>query len=292
MLLKEGRILKGVGGFYEVLTVGGETVTCKAKGAFRKEGLTPTVGDLTEFAVFKEGYGQLENILPRRNLLVRPAVANIDRLLIVLSAHLPEPDYLLADKLIIEAKLSSIEPVLLLNKADEADAAVVSAFERDYAMFPSLQVSAKTGLGKESLIGLISGKVCCFAGQSAVGKSSLMNMLLPELSLETGELTRKTERGKHTTRHAQLWPCFGGALLDTPGFSLYEPETYDQQLLNACYPDFAQAEPCYYTDCSHIKEPDCGVKALVQQGKISAERYRRYVEIAEDFTFRRKHQYD
>ena len=223
---------------------------------------------------------------------MRPAVANIDRLLIVLSGHLPEPDWLLADKLIVQATLNHIEPVMVLNKADEAEEAIRSAFDRDYRLFPRIVVSALSGEGLQGLRDAIGGKVCCFAGQSAVGKSSLMNALLPELDLPVGELTRKTERGKHTTRHAQLWPCFGGALLDTPGFSLYEPESFDELLLQGCYPEFAQAEPCRFPGCLHISEPGCGVKALLADGRLSPARYERYVQIAKDFTFRRKHQYD
>ena len=287
----EGSIIKGVGGFYYVSTDQG-VITSKARGAFRKEGITPVVGDRVTLTLHASGYAQIDAILPRRNLLIRPAVANVDRLLIVISAHLPEPDWLLCDKLIVQAKLNHIEPVLVLNKADEADPSVREAFERDYGLFPRVVVSARTGKGLHALQDAIRGKICCFAGQSAVGKSSLMNALLPELDLPVGELTRKTDRGRHTTRHAQLWPCFGGALLDTPGFSLYEPDSFDEQLLLGCYPEFALADPCRFPGCMHRSEPGCGVKALLTDGRLSPARYERYVQIANDFTFRRKHQYD
>ncbi|MBQ6866963.1 MAG: ribosome small subunit-dependent GTPase A [Clostridia bacterium] len=287
----EGSIIKGVGGFYYVSTDQG-VITSKARGAFRKEGITPVVGDRVTLTLHASGYAQIDAILPRRNLLIRPAVANVDRLLIVISAHLPEPDWLLCDKLIVQAKLNDIEPVLVLNKADEADPSIREAFERDYGLFPRVVVSARTGEGLHALQDAIRGKICCFAGQSAVGKSSLMNALLPELDLPVGELTRKTDRGRHTTRHAQLWPCFGGALLDTPGFSLYEPDSFDEQLLLGCYPEFALADPCRFPGCMHRSEPGCGVKALLTDGRLSPARYERYVQIANDFTFRRKHQYD
>ena len=287
----EGSIIKGVGGFYYVSTDQG-VITCKAKGTFRREGITPVVGDRVCITLHESGYAQIDQVLPRRNLLIRPAVANIDRLLIVLSAHLPEPDWLLADKLIVQAMLNDIEPVMVLNKADEAEDDIRDAFERDYRQFPRIVVSALSGEGLDALKAAISGKVCCFAGQSAVGKSSLMNALLPELDLPVGELTRKTDRGKHTTRHAQLWPCFGGALLDTPGFSLYEPESFDEKRLQSCYPEFKEADSCYFPGCLHISEPGCGVKALLKDGRLSQARYERYVEIAKDFAFRRKHQYD
>lgn len=287
----EGSIIKGVGGFYYVSTDQG-VITSKARGAFRKEGITPVVGDRVTLTLHASGYAQIDAILPRRNLLIRPAVANVDRLLIVISAHLPEPDWLLCDKLIVQAKLNDIEPVLVLNKADEADPSIREAFEQDYRLFPRVVVSARTGEGLHALQDAIRGKICCFAGQSAVGKSSLMNALLPELDLPVGELTRKTDRGRHTTRHAQLWPCFGGALLDTPGFSLYEPDSFDEQLLLGCYPEFALADPCRFPGCMHRSEPGCGVKALLTDGRLSPARYERYVQIANDFTFRRKHQYD
>ena len=287
----EGSIIKGVGGFYYVST-GEGVITCKAKGSFRREGIVPVVGDRVRIVPHASGYAHIDEVLPRRNLLIRPAVANIDRLLIVLSAHLPEPDWLLADKLIVQAALNHIEPVMVLNKSDEAVEAIRDAFERDYRLFPRIEVSAVSKDGLSALKAAIAGKVCCFAGQSAVGKSSLMNALLPELDLPVGELTRKTDRGRHTTRHAQLWPCLGGALLDTPGFSLYEPESFDEQLLQGCYPEFSEAAPCRFPGCMHISEPGCGVKALLQDGRLSTARYERYVQIAKDFTFRRKHQYD
>ena len=287
----EGSIIKGVGGFYYVAADKG-VFTCKAKGVFRREGITPVVGDRVRITAHASGYAQIDEILPRRNLLIRPAVANIDRLLIVLSAHLPEPDWLLADKLIVQATMNRIEPVMVLNKADEAEADIRQAFDRDYRSFPRIIVSALSGEGLQALESAIAGKICCFAGQSAVGKSSLMNALLPELDLPVGELTRKTDRGKHTTRHAQLWPCFGGALLDTPGFSLYEPESFDEKLLQGCYPEFSEATPCRFPGCMHISEPGCGVKDLLKDGRLSHARYERYVEIAKDFAFRRKHQYD
>ena len=256
----EGSIIKGVGGFYYVSTDQG-VITCKAKGAFRREGIAPVVGDRVSIVAHESGYAHIEEILPRRNLLLRPAVANIDRLLIVLSAHLPEPDWLLCDKLIVQAVMNHIEPIIVLNKADEAVADIQEAFRREYRLFPRIEVSA-------------------------------LSALLPELALPVGELTRKTDRGKHTTRHAQLWPCFGGALLDTPGFSLYEPERFDEKLLQSCYPEFREAEPCRFLGCMHISEPGCGVKALLADGRLSPARYERYVEIAKDFIFRRKHQYD
>lgn len=163
---------------------------------------------------------------------------------------------------------------------------------RDYAAFTTLLVSAESGDGIDALNAQLAGKISCFAGQSAVGKSSLLNRILPELRLETGGLSRKTDRGRHTTRHAELWSYLGGAVLDTPGFSLFETDCLEQDELDACYPEFQNAMPCRFPGCMHTSEPDCGVKPLVAQGIMSPARYERYREIAKEYQIRRKHKYD
>ena len=287
-----GLLLKGIGSFYEVLTDAGDTVTCKAKGAFRREGLVPTVGDRVGVERQDSGYAKLTEILPRRNLSVRPAVANIDQLLIVVSASAPAPDWMLVDRLIVAASHMHVTPVPVLNKIDTCTEDVKETFLREYHAFDTLCVSAETGEGLDALKRRLTGKVSCFAGQSAVGKSSLLNALFPELNLETGGLSEKTERGRHTTRHAELWPYEGGAVLDTPGFSLFETDCLEQTELDACYPEFAHALPCRFPGCMHISEPDCGVKPLLASGELTSERYERYKEIAKDYQQRRKHRYD
>ena len=287
-----GLLIKGIGSFYEVRTDCGETVTCKARGTFRREGLVPTVGDRVGFTRHDSGYAQMDEILPRKNLLIRPAVANIDQLLIVVSASRPAPDWMLVDRLIIAAKRMSIEPILVLNKIDESEQAIRSAFQTEYHAFRTLTVSASTGEGTDELKDVLKDRISCFAGQSAVGKSSLLNALLPELCLETGGLSRKTDRGRHTTRHAELWPYLGGAVLDTPGFSLFETDVLEQEELDRCYPEFAHALPCRFPGCMHISEPDCGVKPLLQTGELTTARYERYCEIAKEYQIRRKHKYD
>lgn len=287
-----GLLLKGIGSFYEVLTDAGDTVTCKARGAFRREGLIPTVGDRVGIERQRSGFAQLCEILPRRNLSIRPAVANIDQLLIVVSASAPAPDWMLVDRLIVAAMRMQVVPVPVLNKIDTADDAVKESFLREYRAFDTLTVSAVTQEGLDALRERLTGKVSCFAGQSAVGKSSLLNALFPALHLETGRLSEKTERGRHTTRHAELWPYAGGAVLDTPGFSLFETACLEQDELDACYPEFRHAAPCRFSGCMHISEPDCGVKPLLLTGELSRERYERYTEIAKEYQYRRKHRYD
>lgn len=289
----QGRIIKGIGGFYNVLLEGGTIVTCKARGRFRNEGVTPMVGDQVEVSFHETGFAAMDDILPRKNALLRPPVANIDLLVIVLSASIPKPDFLLADKLLIQAKTLQIEPLLVLNKMDSAKPEITDEFLRDYAAFQTLLASSATGEGIDALKQALTNRVSCFAGQSAVGKSSLLNALFPELALETGGLAKKTDRGKHTTRQAELWPYLGGAVLDTPGFSLFEMSELEQSALDASYPEFAGVtSECRFAGCRHVAEPDCAVKALLQTGELSQDRYARYIEIQAEIEDKRKHRYD
>ena len=291
MMTEQGLLLKGVGGFYDAL-VGKEVVRTTARGVFRKQGISPMIGDHVLLKRQKEGHAQLAEILPRRNTLLRPTVANVDRLMILVSAQYPEPDWLLTDKLILQARAQDIEPVLLLNKMDNARHEIVDTFSQDYRHFPTCLISAVTGEGLDTLQGYLHGHICCFCGQSAVGKSSVLNALFPELNLSVGELSRKTEHGRHTTRHAQLIPLLGGAVLDTPGFSLLDLLPEEQQALDCYYPEFGQAAPCRFPGCRHITEPDCGVQELVSAGHITEGRYRRYTIIADEIEARRKRRYD
>ncbi len=293
-MIRVGRIIKGIGGFYTVALDDGTQVQCKARGLFRKEGITPMVGDLVEALPQDGGEWSLRTILPRKNALIRPPVSNIDQLVLVLAASAPKPDWQLADKLIVQSKLLDIAPVLVLNKLDERDTEVEQDFLSDYGgHFPAFCVSAKSGMGLDALSNALAGQVSCFAGQSAVGKSSLLNALIPELALETGELTKKTDRGRHTTRHAELWPYRGGAVLDTPGFSLFEATAITQEQLNNCYPEFDDApQRCRFAGCAHITEPDCAVRELLSSGGLSAGRYHRYVELCKQIQQRRLTKYD
>lgn len=292
-MIEKGIILKGVGSFYEVLTEAQESVTCKARGVFRKQHITPTVGDHVTIEKQPRGYALIDSILPRKNILVRPPVANIDQIFIVIAASAPEPDWLLLDRMIVEATKMKITPVPVLNKIDDASPAVISQFETEYRHFDKLCVSAHSKEGLKTLKEKLQGKVSCFSGQSAVGKSSLLNALFPDLQLAVGELSEKIDRGKHTTRHAELVPYENGAVLDTPGFSLLESDWIEQYELDACYPEFAYAPfRCRYPDCMHDSEPDCGVKALLQDGTLSQGRYERYIVLARENQERRKHRYD
>jgi len=292
-MTEQGIILKGVGSFYEVLTDRKESITCKARGVFRKQHLTPTVGDYVLIERQERGYALIDSILPRKNILVRPPVANIDQIFIVIAASAPEPDWLLLDRLILEANKMKIKPIPVLNKIDNASDNLKNIFRSDYAYFDTLCVSAHSGEGLEALRAKLQGKVSCFSGQSAVGKSSILNALFPELHLEVGDLSQKIDRGKHTTRHAELVPYGTGAVLDTPGFSLLESDWIEQYELDACYPEFMSAPyRCRYPDCMHDSEPDCGVKELLSTGELTQNRYERYIILARENQERRKHRYD
>lgn len=276
-----GMITRGIGGFYTVRAQEGEEYTLRARGIFRKRRITPLVGDRVEFTPGQgEEDGWIEEILPRTNESLRPPVANVDILLLVI-APLPEPDLLLIDRLIVRAFSGGMQPVLVVNKAD-MDAQLPGCIAEQYA-HTALQVygvSAATGEGLDALREAMRGHTVCFAGQSAVGKSSLINALFG-LQLETGGISRKTERGKHTTRHAQLHFIEDIRLMDTPGFSLLTLDgTMEPEALRDEYPEYvAYAPQCRFQPCLHDKEPGCAVRTLVEAGALSKERYARYIAL-------------
>lgn len=273
----EGRIIKGVGGLYDVAADDGAQYRVRAKGKFRRQGLSPLVGDRVRIAPETQGDGWMEEILPRRNQLMRPAVANIDRLLL-LAAPVPQADLLLLDRLLLTAVHSDIEPLILLNKTDLDSENLLAGMRAAYgAVFPVLGISTVTGAGLEQVRAAMAGRVCCLAGQSAVGKSSLINALLPGLALQTGEVSRM-DRGRHTTRHAQMLPTWqGGYVVDTPGFSLLACAAMPPEDFAAGYPDYAAlAEQCRFQVCLHDREPGCAVRAAVEAGTLDAGRYERY----------------
>ncbi len=289
-----GKIIKGVGGFYTVRYDDGKLCTCKARGLFRKTGETPLPGDDVEFVLDNKGQGYIMRILPRRNALLRPAVANVDKLLIVIAATEPQPDLELVDKLLLYCKKLGIAPVLVINKCDGGDTAALQHI-RQYSgeCIPTVAVSAVSGFGMEALLKLLDGDTICLAGQSAVGKSSLLNALLG-LSLETGGLSRKTERGRHTTRHAELLEMQNGSLIaDTPGFSMLESVPMEPEEIADMYGEFKEhLGKCRFVGCLHLSEPDCAVKSAVRDGLIPTERYERYKKIVNEALEARRHKYD
>lgn len=292
-----GIILKGVGGFYTVLA-DGVSYVCKARGLFRKQHLVPIVGDRVDFSLNADGKtGYLLSINERKNALPRPAVANIDKLFIVIAASKPEPDLLLVDKLLLCCEKYAIEPIIVINKCDTAQEEIISAIAEEYRLtgYKLYRTSAVTDLGIDALRNEIYNSVVCFAGQSAVGKSSLLNALLPGMELAVGELSRKTERGRHTTRHAELIPIIdnGGAVLDTPGFSLLDSVDCEPEEIKNLYPELRRhAFECRFSSCLHISEPGCVVKTELLGNGINPERYNRYVRLVLDAAENKKHRYE
>lgn len=271
----KGIIVKGIGGFYYVKTGSGEVVECRARGIFRKNGIKPTIGDEVEI-----NRASIEQIYPRRTYLLRPSVANIDKLVIVMAAADPLPDFALADKLTVAALSSGIEPVICINKTDIADAQAVEDIYKK-AGFKVISMSAAQDAGALELHEQIRGSVAAFAGLSGVGKSSILNLLCGNIA-ETGEVSR-IKRGRHTTRHVELFEIGAETyVLDTPGFSsLSITEICDVKApeLWKYFPEFSGAGECRFKGCSHINEPDCAVKALVETGAAASSRYDSYKEL-------------
>ena len=280
--MSEGRIRKALSGFYYVDT-GSEVLTCRARGKFRKEGISPLVGDRVEVRELGNGEGFVEAILPRKNAFSRPAVANIDQLVVIASGAIPKTDPFLIDRVAAIAALKGCSVMVLLNKCDLdcADAlyAVYAA-----AGFPTLRVSAETGEGIEELKPLIAGKLSAFTGNSGVGKSSILNALDPAFQLQVGDVSQALGRGRHTTRHVELFSLGQDTyVIDTPGFASFDTEELDLELkehLPETFPEFAPyTGSCRFVGCSHTKEKGCAVLEAVRQGRIPRSRHASYLRL-------------
>lgn len=276
---KTGLILKAIGGFYYV-QCGEKLYACRARGKFRKERVSPCVGDTVTFSADENDEGYLAEILPRRNALVRPPLANLDKLFIVSSVSDPQPSTLIIDKTIAAAELKSIEPVLIFTKTDLDDPAPLRAIYGAIGI-RSYFVSNADGTGINALRPELSGCVSAFTGNSGVGKSTLLNALLPELVLETGEISRKLGRGRHTTRHVELFPVEGGYVADTPGFSTMDMERYELFEREELVYGFREFAPyigaCKFTSCAHTCEKGCALLEAASAGKIPASRLESYI---------------
>ena len=274
-----GTIIKGIGGFYYVKTTDG-IVECRARGKFRKDELSPIVGDMVDALLSKDGTGQVSKIHERRNFLIRPGVANVDTLVLVSAAKSPLPDMLLLDKLLVIAESRGIECILCLNKTDLAtsDEAhdFISVYEK--ASYPCIMASAKTGEGVDEIQKLIKGKTVAFAGLSGVGKSSLLKRITG-VDLETGDVS-KIQRGKHTTRHVELIEAADALVFDTPGFSRLEADEIRSGDLWQYFPEIAALQgECKFRTCNHIGEKGCVVKDAVESGAIAQSRYESYTTL-------------
>ena len=283
--MSEGRIQKALSGFYYVDT-GSEILTCRARGKFRKEGISPLVGDRVRVRELGNGEGFVEEILPRRNSFIRPAVANIDQLVVIGSGAIPKTDPFLIDRVASIAALKQCDVIILLNKSDLERADELYGIYSATG-FPTLRVSAETGEGLEELKGLITGKLSAFTGNSGVGKSSILNALEPGFSLQVGEVSTALGRGRHTTRHVELFRLSCGAeIMDTPGFSSFEAEDLNLEWKHHLPETFIEFAPylneCRFVGCSHTKEKGCAVLEALKAGKIQKKRHESYLRLHEE----------
>lgn len=280
-----GIIIKGIGGLYYV-KVGNGVYECKARGRFRKDEIKPMVGDRVEFEVNDKGEGFIKEILPRANCLVRPAVANIDQVIVVFSVKSPDPNLLYIDKLLVMCAFYNVETVICVNKRDLDDEGLCQYYGDIYmgAGYKVIFTSTKSGEGIDELKKVMKDKVSALAGPSGVGKSSLLNAVQPDLNLKTGDISAKANRGKHTTRHVELLQLrSGGHVLDTPGFGAIDLGFLTMKDVVKAYPEFKVYEgQCRFADCLHISEPGCAVKKALEEGKISKERHENYLDIQKE----------
>lgn len=283
--MSRGRIEKALSGFYYVNT-GGETLQCRARGKFRREGLSPLVGDWVQIRELGNGEGFVEAVEARRNQFARPAAANIDQLVILASAAIPVTEPYLIDRIASIAALKGCQVLLCLNKCDLDSAdELYDIYSR--SAIPVLRVSAVTGQGLDALREAIRGKLSAFTGNSGVGKSSVLNALLPSLALPVGEVSKALGRGRHTTRHVELFSLGEDTyIIDTPGFSSFDTAEMDlalKQHLPDTFPEFAPyVSDCRFTGCTHTKEKGCRVLQAVKDGLIPASRHRSYVRLYDE----------
>ena len=279
----QGIVIQSNGGFYYVEATDA-VYTCRARGIFRKQGMTPVAGDRVTIAVEEDGTGVLESVLERKNSLVRPPVANVDLLVLVASVCQPKTNTLVLDKMIAVAEKKGICPIIVINKSDLGDPSALETIYRSTGI-EWFTVSAKDPATLEPLRRRLAGQISVFAGNSGVGKSSILNGIDPSLALSTGEISQKLGRGRHTTRTATLYHLAEGYLVDTPGFSSLDLEMVEpiyKEELPYCFREFETYEgTCRFAGCAHYKEPGCSVRQAVETGEIAQSRYDSYVSMYE-----------
>lgn len=287
--------MKGIAGFYYVHVEGRGVYECRAKGIFRKEGIKPLVGDDVELDVLDdaEKLGNIRKILPRKSVLVRPAVANVDQALILFAIVKPNPNFNLLDRFLIRMEQQKLLTVICFNKEDIASSEEKEALRSAYETcgYRVLFISALENRGLDQVRELLNGKTTTLAGPSGVGKSSLINQLSPETNMETGEISEKIKRGRHTTRHSEIIALGNGTyIMDTPGFTSLDMPDITKEELGGYYPEFREYEPfCKFRGCAHISEPDCKVKEAVEEGKISPVRYENYMVLYRELKENRRY---
>lgn len=288
-----GLITKGIGGFYYVQTEQG-LIEAKGRGIFKKDGITLMVGDEVEIQIIdeEEKKGVIDRILPRKNQFIRPPIANVDLFAVVFAPAKPRPNFALIDKFLIMAEMHGVEAIVCINKCDLVDDEEIEKIRAVYeGVYPVLLLSSRTGMGNDTLEKMLSGKKAALAGPSGVGKSTILNSMIPYANMETGAVSAKTQRGKHTTRHVEIFDVEGGGkLFDTPGFTSFEILEADEENLWMYYPDIERySGRCRYDNCRHMKEPDCMVREAVKNGKIHKMRYDSYVSNIEEIRSKKRY---
>ena len=285
--MKKGQIIKALSGFYYVKS-DDEIFQTRARGLFRNTSESPLVGDIVEFQIENETEGYITSIDDRKNFLNRPSVANIDQVLITMSLFSPKFSFYLLDRFIAYAEVHDIKPVIIVTKTDlSEDPALVGKIKETYSMYP-IYFTDKINVNEE-LLPIFKNKLNVLAGQSGVGKSTLINTILPEAELITDEISNKLNRGKHTTRHVELIEIADGLIADTPGFSTIDFSAIDKYNLMFCFIDFNQySVHCKFRECLHINEPKCAVKNAVESGELAQSRYDSYKQIFEEIESRKE----
>ena len=291
----QGKIIKGIAGFYYIYAEDGNIYECKAKGIFRKDNFKPLVGDNVEITVLneEEKEGSVTSILPRRNSLIRPAVANVDQAFVIFAMDNPKPNFMLLDRFLIMMEQAEVPAVICFNKKDVGEKEEMEKLYEIYTGCGYRVVLSSTyeGEGMDEIHEILKGKTTVVAGPSGVGKSSITNCMQGEVQMETGEISKKLKRGKHTTRHSQVIPVEKNTfLVDTPGFSsLYLTDMKEEELRDY-FPEFVMYEPqCRFQGCMHIHEPGCAVKKALSEGKISQQRYDNYLALYEELKEKRRY---
>ncbi|OUO80654.1 ribosome small subunit-dependent GTPase A [Blautia sp. An249] len=291
----QGKIIKGIAGFYYVYVEGEGVYECKAKGVFRKDKKKPLVGDDVEIQILpeEEKKGNIVRLLPRKNSLVRPAVANVDQAMVVFAVADPRPNFMLLDRFLVMMEREGIPSVICFNKKDLAKEKELETLCEVYKEcgYPVIPASIRDGEGAEEIMGILKGKTTVIAGPSGVGKSSLTNQMQDKIFMETGDISKKLGRGRHTTRHSQIIPvCRDTFLVDTPGFTSLYLENMEKEELKKYFAEFRQYEErCKFQGCAHIHEPECGVKEALKEKKISEVRYKNYIDLYEELKEKRRY---
>lgn len=288
MICIKGQIIKALSGFYYVKS-DDSIYQCRARGNFRKRGISPLVGDFVEFQIENETDGYILSIEERNNSMVRPPVANIDRVIVVLSAKEPEFSLNLLDKFLVKVESYGIEPVILVTKKDLINQDETLFIERalDYYESIGYETYFVTNLNEQSYDALVQG-ITVLAGQSGVGKSSFINSLIPDANLNTGVISNALNRGKHTTRHVELISLQNGYIADTPGFSSLELDNIDKYELKNMFPDFVKLAPqCKFRECLHLNEPNCAIKKALETGEVLQSRYDHYLQMMSEIENRK-----